>query len=62
MKNLGGNDYKQAHNNGKKRRRDIGASVDLTIDLNDYDSHNPDWTRSAAMSRSLPRYWAAVGK
>ena len=37
MKDLGGNEYKQAHNNGKKRRRDIGSSVDLSIDLNDYD-------------------------
>ena len=36
-KDLGGNEYKQAHNNGKKRRRDIGASVDHSIDLNDYD-------------------------
>ena len=36
-KDLGGNEYKQAHNNGKKRRRGIGASVDLSIDLNDYD-------------------------
>ena len=37
MKDLGGNDYKQAHNGGKKRKRDIGTSVDLSIDLNDYD-------------------------
>ena len=27
----------QAHNGGKKRKRDFGASVDLSIDLNDYD-------------------------
>ena len=37
MEVLGGNDYKQAHNGGKKRKRDIGTSVDLSIDLNDYD-------------------------
>ena len=37
MEVLGENDYKQAHNGGKKRKRDIGASVDLSIDLNDYD-------------------------
>ena len=37
MEALGGNDYKQAHNGGKKRERDIGASVDLSIDLSDYD-------------------------
>ena len=37
MKELGGNDYKQAHNGGIKRKRDVGASVDLSIDLNDYD-------------------------
>ena len=37
MKELAGNDYKQAHNGGKKRKRDIGTSVDLSIDLNDYD-------------------------
>ena len=39
MKELGGNDYKykQAHNGGKKRKRYIGTSVDLSIDLNDYD-------------------------
>ena len=39
MEELGGNDYKQAHNGGKKRKRniDIGTSVDLSIDLNDYD-------------------------
>ena len=37
MEELGGNDYKQAHNGGKKRKRDVGTSVDLSIDLNDYD-------------------------
>ena len=37
MEELGGTDDKQAHNGGKKRRRDIGTSVDLSIDLNDYD-------------------------
>ena len=37
MEVLGGNDYKKAHNGGKKRKRDIGTSVDLSIDLNDYD-------------------------
>lgn len=37
MEVLGGNDYKKANNGGKKRKRDIGTSVDLSIDLNDYD-------------------------
>ena len=31
--------HKQAHNDGKKRKRDIGTSVDLSIDLNDYDRY-----------------------
>jgi len=33
----GGNDYKQAHNGGRKRKRDIGSAVDLSINLDDYD-------------------------
>ena len=33
----GGNDYKQAHNEGKRRRRDTGTSVDLSVSLADYD-------------------------
>ena len=37
MKELEGNDYKQAHNGDKKRKRDMGTSIDLSIDLNDYD-------------------------
>ncbi len=37
MSSLGGNDYKQAHNGGKRRRRETGTSVDLSISLNDYD-------------------------
>ena len=36
MKELGGNDNKQAHNGGKKRKRYVGTSVDLSIDLDDY--------------------------
>ena len=31
--------HKQVHNDGKKRKRDIGTSVDLSIDLNDYDRY-----------------------
>ena len=37
MHELGGNDYKQAHNGGQKRRRETGTSVDLSISLDDYD-------------------------
>ena len=37
MSCLGGNDYKQAHNEGKRRRRETGTSVDLSISLDDYD-------------------------
>ena len=33
----GGNDYKQAHNGGKRRKRDTGSACDLTINLDDYD-------------------------
>ena len=33
----GGNDYKQAHNGGTKRKRDTGSAVDLPINLDDYD-------------------------
>ena len=33
----GGNDYKQAHNGGRKRKRDTGSAVDLSINLDDYD-------------------------
>jgi hypothetical protein len=35
---LGGNDNKQAHNDGKRRRQESGTSVDLFIDLEDYDN------------------------
>ena len=34
---LGGNDYKQAHSEGKRRRQDTGTSVDPSISLDDYD-------------------------
>ena len=37
MSCLGGNDYKQAHNGGKRRRQMTGTSVDLIISLDDYD-------------------------
>jgi hypothetical protein len=37
MSSLGRNDYKQAHNGGKRRRRETGTSVDLFISLDDYD-------------------------
>jgi hypothetical protein len=35
MSCLGENEYKQAHNGGKKRKRDTGTSVDLSINLDD---------------------------
>ena len=37
MSSLGGNDYKQAHSDGKRRRRETGTSVDLSTSLDDYD-------------------------
>ena len=43
MSSLGRNDYKQAHNDGKRRRRETGTSVDLSasllvvVVLDDYD-------------------------
>ena len=39
MSSLDGNDYKQAHNDGKRRRRETGTSVDLSISLDDYDRY-----------------------
>ena len=37
MSCIGGNDYKQAHKGGKRRRQMTGTSVDLSISLDDYD-------------------------
>ena len=37
MSCFGGNDYNQAHNEGRRRRRDDATSVDLSINLDDYD-------------------------
>ena len=37
MSCLSGNDYKQAHNGGKRCRQMTGTSVDLSISLDDYD-------------------------
>lgn len=35
----GGNDYKQAHNGvkGKRRKRETGSACDFTVNLVDYD-------------------------
>ena len=33
MSCLGGNDYKQAHNEGKRHKQDTGTSVDLSVSL-----------------------------
>ena len=33
----GGNQYKQAHNGGRKRAQNTGSSVDLTVNLDDYN-------------------------
>ena len=33
----GGNDYKQAHNGGKKRQKSTGSAVDLSVNVDDYD-------------------------
>ena len=37
MSFLGWNDYKQAHNEGRRHRRETGTLVDLSISLDDYD-------------------------
>ena len=37
MASDGGNDYKQAHNGGKRRKRETGSACDLTVNLDDYD-------------------------
>ena len=29
----GGNDYKQAHNGGKKRQKSTGSAVDLSVNV-----------------------------
>ena len=39
MSCLGGNDYKRAHNEGKRCRRETGTSVDLSTSLGDYDRY-----------------------
>ena len=33
----GGNDYKQAHNGGERRKRETGSACDFTVDSVDYD-------------------------
>ena len=37
MSCLGGNDYKQTHSEGIRHRQKTGTSVDLSINLGDYD-------------------------
>ncbi len=37
MESDGGNDYKQAKNSGKKRKRFTGSAFDLAIKLYDFD-------------------------
>ena len=37
MESDGGNYYKQAHNGGRKWKRDTGSAVDLTINFDDFD-------------------------
>ena len=37
MQSDGGNDFKQAHNGGKRRRRETGSAIDLSINLDDYE-------------------------
>ena len=34
---LGGNDYKQAHNNTRNLIKTTGTPIDLKVDLEDYD-------------------------
>ena len=37
MQSDGGNDYKQAHNGGKRRRRETGSAIDLSVNPDDYE-------------------------
>ena len=37
MKVRGKNDYKQAHNDGRKRQSGGESPIDLTVDMNDYN-------------------------
>ncbi len=36
LKNRGGNDYNPEHNGRRKRQKDTGTAVDLTVPMNDY--------------------------
>ena len=36
LKNRGGNDYEPEHTRKRKRRKDAGAAVDLTVPMEDY--------------------------
>ena len=38
MKCRGSNQYKQAHNGGKNRALETGISVDLSVDVDDYNA------------------------
>lgn len=33
----GGNDYKQAHNEGQRHKRDTDSAGDFTVNIDDYD-------------------------
>ena len=37
MQSDGGNDFKQAHNGGKRRKRETGSAIDLSVNLDDYE-------------------------
>ena len=36
LKNRGGNDYKPEHNGKRKRQKNAGTAVDLTVPMEDY--------------------------
>jgi hypothetical protein len=36
LKNRGGNDYKPEHNRKRKRQKNAGTAVDLTVPMEDY--------------------------
>ena len=52
MESDGRNDYKQAHNGGKKRKRDTGSAVDLTINFDDFDRCERTAVRSVDFVRA----------
>ena len=57
----GGSQYKIAHNNGRKRARETGSSVDLEINkLKLYILSKPTWLPKPNMCTSSPQMFPDV--